>query len=176
MKVSVGVIAAALLLAPDFSPVAAACVVCDCVSPGLPREALERADAVLHGRVERVEDHLLAPSDTLPKPPREPEASAWLGRYGEQRYVQMQVLRVWKGVVSERVELFTSLGGGDCGYPFKRGVEYVVYAKRAPSGRLVTSICSRTRPVSQAAEDLAALGPGIAPTAPEFESHERPHN
>ena len=75
----------------------------------------------------------------------------------------MRVIRSWKGSFGGRVEIYTSYGGGDCGYPFVVGNEYLVYAYRAPSGRLVTSICGRTRPIAEAREDLSALGPGVRP-------------
>jgi hypothetical protein len=37
------------------------------------------------------------------------------------------------------------------------GESYVVYAHRSPTGQLSTSICSRTRPVANAADDLTYL-------------------
>src|SRR5207302_269465 len=51
------------------------------------------------------------------------------------------------GITSPEMEVSTGLGGGDCGYDFKIGKRYVVYAyKSGKAGRLVTSICSRTNP------------------------------
>jgi hypothetical protein len=50
------------------------------------------------------------------------------------------------------------MGGGDCGYAFQSGVDYIVYAYKNSEGHLETGICSRTRPLTQAAaEDLAYL-------------------
>jgi 5-hydroxyisourate hydrolase-like protein (transthyretin family) len=50
------------------------------------------------------------------------------------------------------------MGGGDCGYAFDVGGEYLIYAYRHPqNGRLSTGICSRTRPLSTAGEDLKYL-------------------
>jgi hypothetical protein len=48
------------------------------------------------------------------------------------------------------------------------GESFVVYAHRTPEGHLTTSICTRTRPVSSAAEDLAYLRSltAIVPGAP----------
>ncbi len=60
------------------------------------------------------------------------------------------------------IEIATGFGGGDCGYPFQVGMDYIVYAYKNAQGRLETGICSRTRPLAQAADgDQTAewLGP-----------------
>jgi hypothetical protein len=54
----------------------------------------------------------------------------------------------------KEIEILTGYGGGDCGYPFQLGGEYVVYAYQNSAGRLETGICMRTRPLDQAAEDV----------------------
>lgn len=56
-----------------------------------------------------------------------------------------------------RVEIHSGTGGGDCGFWFLRGQRYLVYADASDKGRLHTNICTRTRPLSEAAEDLAFL-------------------
>lgn len=70
--------------------------------------------------------------------------------------VRFQVIESWRGDVSGILEVKTGLGGGDCGYAFVRGMKYLVYA-HSRGGALSTGICSRTRPLSQAAEDLGYL-------------------
>ena len=47
--------------------------------------------------------------------------------------------------------------GAACGYPFKEGQEYIVYAyeKEEP---FKVDLCSQTKPLSKASEDLALLG------------------
>lgn len=56
----------------------------------------------------------------------------------------------------EEIEIETGMGGGDCGYRFEKDLSYVVYASRMRDGKgkLVTTICSRTKPLAQAKEDL----------------------
>jgi len=50
------------------------------------------------------------------------------------------------------------MGGGDCGYDFKVGQSYLVYAHREKDSQtLVATICSRTRPLDEASEDLAYI-------------------
>ena len=72
------------------------------------------------------------------------------------RVVRIQLADVFSGVDSKEkeIEVVTGQGGGDCGYPFQVGVDYVVYARRNAEGQLETGICSRTRTLAQAAEDL----------------------
>src|SRR5438876_5661596 len=72
------------------------------------------------------------------------------------RVVRMRVGEVLSGVApgQNEIEIATGMGGGDCGYPFQPGEDYVVYAYKNAEGRLETGICSRTRPLAQAAEDL----------------------
>lgn len=80
----------------------------------------------------------------------------------------MDVGEVWKGVPGGTVALMTGAGGGDCGYDFREGERYIVYAHASPYGEptLGTSICTRTRLLADAGADLASLGEGVAPTPP----------
>ena len=56
-----------------------------------------------------------------------------------------------------RVTIHSGTGGADCGYWFRRGERYLVYAYGDEKGKLYTSICSRTRPLAAADEDLPFL-------------------
>lgn len=73
------------------------------------------------------------------------------------RLFKFSVEQSYLGVAGTEFEILTGYGGGDCGYEFKIGARYLVYAS-LHRGKLVTTTCSRTRPFSQAAEDLAFLG------------------
>jgi hypothetical protein len=75
--------------------------------------------------------------------------------------VTFQVYTVWKGPVHDTLVVTTARGGASCGYPFSRDSEYLVYA-RGTESFLETGICSRTRLLSAAGEDLVALGRGTA--------------
>ena len=54
----------------------------------------------------------------------------------------------------KEIVIETGLGGGDCGYAFRRGFDYIVYASKKPDGGWTTGICTPTRLVEDAAEDL----------------------
>jgi hypothetical protein len=82
---------------------------------------------------------------------------------GESRYKYQQVLvrfsieQAFKGIAGDEVEIVTGLGGGDCGYHFKDGERYVVYAVRngRDNNRLYSGICNRIKLVAEAEEDFA---------------------
>jgi hypothetical protein len=62
------------------------------------------------------------------------------------------------------VQVVTGLGDSDCGYGFRVGEKYLVYAFRDEDNKLETSICTRTRPLSQADKDLDYIrGISLAP-------------
>jgi hypothetical protein len=121
---------------------------CSCGGGGSFREAAMGANssAVFSGEVMEVEKGLLSPSATF------------------------RVSEVWKGKQRETVEVSTSqvLPGVGCGYPFKEGREYLVYAYRGPHGSppkpdLKTDLCTLTKPLSEADANLRVLGEGQSP-------------
>ena len=73
-----------------------------------------------------------------------------------QRKVRIDITEALTGLDrnQKEIEIETGLGGGDCGYGFQRGLEYIVYASKRPGGGFSTGICSPTRPLEKAAEDL----------------------
>lgn len=58
----------------------------------------------------------------------------------------------------QTIEVHTGFGFGDCGIPFEKGEEYLVYAyQSADSKALSTGICTRTTHISRADEDISGL-------------------
>jgi hypothetical protein len=120
---------------------------CSCADPGPPCRALPRSDAVFVGKVADIED---VDAD----PPKEG------GVRNPQRRVRLVVEENFRGAGVKRgapLEVATGLGGGDCGYGFEVGERYLVYAEHAGGEALYTGICTRTRTLSDAAEDLQYL-------------------
>jgi len=72
--------------------------------------------------------------------------------------VTFKVENSWKGTLPKEVVLFTGRGGGDCGYRFEVGQDYLVYAYGKDLDHLSTNICQRTAPFSPNSEDLKILG------------------
>ena len=84
-------------------------------------------------------------------------------RLPENRRVTFRVEQSWREDVPREVHVRTGSGGGDCGYPFIKGVRYLVFAHRNGE-QLTTTICSPTKPISDAGEDLEYLKTAFKPS------------
>lgn len=110
---------------------------CSCVPPPPPERAVEQADAVFIGTVIGIEQE---------------------GGEVERGYVvRLRVDRHVKGAQRQEVTIRTAGSSAACGYYFREGKQYLVYAN-AVEGHLHTTLCSRTARVADAQEDLRALG------------------
>ena len=76
--------------------------------------------------------------------------------YNEYVYhVTFRVHRAWKGSGTAKETIITPLLDGMCGYPFRTGEKYLVFAYgKNPA----TSLCTRTKLLTDAARDLEELG------------------
>jgi len=119
---------------------------CSCLQSTLP-DAYAAAVAVFEGHVLEVQS--VEPTASQPG----------------YRNVRMQVVRSWKGTESEEVVVTTPTDSAGCGYAFSAEQSYLVYAGGQGGGLQVT-LCSRTQPIAQAAEDLKTLGMGATPVDP----------
>ncbi len=117
---------------------------CSCLPPEPPKDALDKADAVFVGRVVVADD--AGAGDT----------------FRRIRY-QFEVSRSWKGDPGATVSLSSAADSAACGRSFALDEEYLVYAYADQSGELTDSLCSRTRTLVSADEDLAVHGPGKLP-------------
>jgi hypothetical protein len=124
-------IALAALLLGLGSPTSARA--CSCAPLPEPKGAAEGADAVFIATVTSIDVHQI------------------------NREVHLKVASAWKGAKCGELVLTTGLNDADCGFAFQEGKSYLVYAYGEP-GKLATGLCTRTRPLSKADEDLAALG------------------
>jgi hypothetical protein len=123
---------------------------CSCRPPPPPERALEAAEAVFEARVS--------------SPPTTKSGASGIASSADEKRVPLKILRAWKGAgveVGRDVTLLTPSGSASCGYGFKEGESYVIYAARTQSGDLTTNICTRTRRSQDAAEDVAALDAAI---------------
>jgi len=73
--------------------------------------------------------------------------------------VTLRVNEVWKGPQTETIQVSTRSLDAACGYPFKEGQEYLVYADEGKQG-LQVNACGPTKPLSEAQADLEVLGNG----------------
>ena len=119
---------------------AAIAAACSCIPSPPPKKALEQASAVFAGKVTKIE----------------PAGDA-------EKAVTIEIVKTWKGDHGKSVTLYTANDGAACGYAFKKGESYLVYAhlvKRGEEKQLETNICTRTARLADAKEDLKELGEG----------------
>lgn len=123
-----------------------AALACSCVPPGPPQAEFERAQAVFAGWV--VE--------------RQGPQGGFQSSAEPVSYL-FQVEQTWKGPNQSQIVVASPASSASCGYEFEFNRQYLVYAFKGEDG-LSTNLCSRTRPVVEAEEDLAFLGAGSLPT------------
>jgi hypothetical protein len=103
------------------------------------------ATAVFVGQVTAIED--------APNPP------GLIVNGSDRRRVHLRVGERFIGLqpTESEVDVYTGLGGGDCGYPFAIGETYFVFAYKLQDGRLGTERCTVTKPVLKAAGELGYM-------------------
>jgi hypothetical protein len=73
----------------------------------------------------------------------------------QREIARIAVQDVFKGTASGEVEI-AGYTGGMCGYPFKEGADYLIFAESTDLG-LTAELCSRTRRLQDAGADLEYL-------------------
>lgn len=134
----VSLLGAGLIMAPGPA------YACSCVENPPPGEALEMSAAVFAGRVVSLKLH-------------ERPDGTW--STVDPVTVEFEISRVWKGHDYQTTYLTTARSGASCGFAFVEGEEYLVYSHNAAT----VSLCSRTRSMAEAEEDLQVLGEGSSP-------------
>ena len=127
---------------------------CSCIASGPPCQATWRAGAVFVGRVAEI-----VPQTEQRQIGRDTFSSSVFR-------VRFDVTERFRGAVARSVDVYTETSSSACGYDFSSGQSYLIYAHWQPTlSRWATSICSRTRPVEKAKEDLEYLrGPATLPS------------
>jgi hypothetical protein len=121
---------------------------CSCESSGPSCQNYFRVDAVFAGTVTSISE--------VPDPDAPPLRPDEL-RIPRSVRVEFALSNAFRGgITGATVSVRTAGSGPACGYTFKVGEQYLVYAYRPKDGSgLAVSLCSRTRPLANAAEDLA---------------------
>jgi hypothetical protein len=68
--------------------------------------------------------------------------------------VSFSIEKTVRGAGEKTIEISTSSSTASCGYPFKEGERYFVYARRGADGKLTESLCGPTTLLANAAADL----------------------
>ena len=117
---------------------------CTCMSSGPACQAFWTTDVVFDGTVTTIE------------PTSREETFSGRTFQVSELVVTLQVRQGWKGVEGETVQVTTSGSGASCGFDFKIGGRYLVFASRGGSGsRPRVSLCSSTRAYNGTGEPAA---------------------
>jgi len=122
---------------------------CDCSPSGYPEQELAESAAVFTGRVTdiHVVDSTLIKEEIISS--------------SERIVVTFAVDTVWKGPNKKILTVETGATRKTCGYTFVIGESYLVYTffqiGGSDSTTLLTSQCTRTRLIADAAEDIEEL-------------------
>jgi hypothetical protein len=122
---------------------------CSCLAPSpetpiqmMVSQAKEDSDAVFVGRVVSV---------------RSAADASDLGAMAS--FVQVEVVRSWKGLNTKRVEIITAGDSAMCGVGFEVGKVFIIYAnKNRTTEKLGANICSRTQMIGRKSGDEKYLG------------------
>jgi len=140
-----------MLLAAGFAIPPKPAYACSCAMPESVAEELNRSDAVFDGTV--VAAHRPKKWYSLTQSSADPVT--WT----------FEAHEIWKGKVASTIKVTSAQSSASCGYEFKEGARYIVYA-RSTGDSLDVSLCSRTVLQTAAASDLAELGSGSIPPKP----------
>ena len=124
-----------ILLIAAVAMTATSALACTCTNTPTPASEFALHDSVFTGRVQSI--HTIDAFNIA---------------------VQIQVYSVWKGPVSVQIVVTTAPDGAMCGASFVVGEEYLVYGGIAAGDMVFTHLCTRTRPMTHAQEDLLYLG------------------
>lgn len=120
---------------------------CKCAELPSVEEEFERSQAVFSGKVVDIREKRSLKGNIT-------------------KSVLFEVSKTWKGVKQSQIIITTGQGGGDCGFDFKEGQDYLVYANESTmygAKSLVSVICNRTNELRSSQEDLKILGVGQPP-------------
>ena len=130
---------------------------CDCV-PEPPAAAFQKATAVFSGKITEV----ISESNKVVFNREYPFIHRYLS-IAAMTKIKFETIEIWKGLPYQNIIINTPVAF-DCNLAgLSIGAEILVYAY-GEQERLLSTICTRTRPLANASEDLAILGTGDVPT------------
>lgn len=118
------------------------------------KKAFKRSEIVFVGRVVSNQPYELK---------KEPLGEGFIDIYYHNE-VTFEVTQWFKGTSTSTQIIYSGVGGGDCGFHFEVGEQYIVYATNdgvymeLGSSKMQTNVCDRTNKLSELAADLTELG------------------
>ncbi len=144
-------------------------VACSCMGSESIKKAFKRSDIVFVG--EAISNQ---PFDVS----QEPLGDGYIDIYYHNEII-FKVHEWFKGATSATQIIYSGIGGGDCGFYFQEGEQYIVYATNEGVymelgfSKMQTNICDRTSKLQDQSEDLAQLRKLHKPS--KIKSHDYDH-
>lgn len=114
---------------------------CSCMAPPPPVEAARDASAVFHGKLVSVADV-----------PRKGQHDLAYKKF------TFEVVRTFKGQLDTQINIQTTDNSAACGRDYGTpGSEWLIYARTDDSGQTHDNLCSRSKPIADAAQEIAEL-------------------
>lgn len=128
---------------------------CSCMGPTTPADALKSADAVFSGKVieKAPSRHRSKEQDPLPPNYYQPDQ---YDEFGSTTFT-FEVDEAFKGVKSRKVLIETTTVCCMCGFNFKVGESYLVFAQRSDGDLFTTNICTGTDWLSNSKDEISLL-------------------
>jgi hypothetical protein len=126
----------AMIVASTFFFTPAAIWPCTCPTVATePCQGLKTGYVVFLGTVTQIENPASADSNTGD---------------AQVRHYHFRIDERFSGPDTNEIDVFSGGNDADCGYRFQKGEQYLVFPYAADDGRLFATICSNTRPASEA--------------------------
>jgi hypothetical protein len=142
---------------------------CTCGRPPLPPGKNSMRDLVTaqvsgKGEAQTIFEGMVERQEINSGPVGPPKSVMSMTSCGEHRIVAIRASRVYQGANEDSFTVITGMGYGDCGFDFRTGQVYLVFATQIESGLYFTSICSGTNLLEYSGPAIRFLR-GEAPAA-----------
>jgi hypothetical protein len=142
---------------------------CTCGRPNLPPGKISMRDLVIaevsaNGQAQTIFEGTVERQEISSGPIGPPESATSMTPSGIHRIVTIRASRVYRGVNEQNFTVITGLGSGDCGFDFRTGESYLVFATQIESNLYFTSICTGTNLLEHSSPAVRFLR-GEAPSA-----------
>ena len=142
---------------------------CTCGGPHLPPGKNSIRDFVTaevseNGQAQTIFEGTVERQEISSGPIGPPKSAMSMTSSGMHRIVTIRAARVYRGATERNFTVITGLGYGDCGFDFRTGQAYLVFATQIESGLYFTSICTGTNLLEHSGPAVRFLR-GEAPAA-----------
>ena len=135
---------------------------CTCGGPHLPSGKNSMRDLAIaqvngNGQAQTIFEGTVERQEIGSGPIGPPRSAMSMTPSGVHRIVSVRATKVYRGATQQIFTVITGLGYGDCGFDFRTGQSYLVFATQIESGTYFTSICNGTKLLEESGPVLRFL-------------------